>query len=92
MIEVSQKEIKLTEQRDKLEAYLYIAIGFIVFLLSMITVIYLDVNKLDKSYKKSQEDLATMTIKTMEQQVLLSESEELLRLIDDMKQIEKEHR
>lgn len=84
MIEVSQKDIKLTEQRDKLEAYLYIAIGFIVFLLSMITVIYLDVNRLDKSYKKSQKDLATMTIKTMDQQVLLSESEELLRILKDL--------
>jgi hypothetical protein len=47
----------------------------------------IDINKLDKAYNISQSDLAYMTAKSIEQQVLLSEVEELLRIREDLQKV-----
>ena len=84
MYEVSRNEINLIDERDKYKSYFYLSLMGAYVLVAILYFTLIDIHNLDKKYKKSQEDLATMTIKTMEQQVILSESEELLRILKDL--------
>ena len=92
MIEASNNEINLINERDKYKSYFYLSLMGIYVLITIMFFMYLDVHKLDKAYKQSQEDLATMTIKTLELQSIVTEINEDSRMIEELKNVKKENR
>lgn len=87
MIEVSRNEVKLMHERDKYKSYLYTSLIGMYVLITILYFALIDVHNLDKKYKKSQEDLATLTIQTLEYKMLLAENEELLRIRVDLQKV-----
>lgn len=87
MIEVYNAEIALITERDKYKSYLYTSLIGMYVLITIMYFTIIDVHHLDKAYKKSQEDLATLTIQTLEMRMLLAENEELLRIQSDLQKV-----
>lgn len=87
MIEVSRNEVKLMHERDKYKSYLGLSIMGMYVLVTIMYFTLIDVYKLDKAYKKSQEDLTTLTIQTLEYKMILAENEELLRIRADLQKV-----
>lgn len=74
-------------ERDKYKAYLGLSIMGIYILITILYFTLIYVHNLDKKYKKSQDDLANLTIQTLEYKMLLAENEELLRIRADLQKV-----
>lgn len=74
-------------EREKYKRYLHMSLMGAYILATILYFALIDVYKLDKAYKKSQEDLATLTIQTLEYKMILAENEELLRIRADLQKV-----
>lgn len=88
MIELS----KLRDERDKYKSYFYLSLIGDYVLITIMYFMILDVHKIDESYKQSQSDLATSTVKILELQSIVTEINEDSRMIEELRNVKKENR
>lgn len=75
------------KEGDKYKSYLGLSLMGAYVLTTVLYFTLIDVYNLDKKYKKSQEDLAVLTVQTLEYKMILAENEELLRIRADLQKV-----
>lgn len=92
MIEVSKNEIKLIEARDKYKSYFYLSLIAIYILITVSFMMFVDIHKQDDIISKNNEDMAYLTSELLTTRQTLTEIEYDSKMIEDLKQIDKEYR